>query len=629
MPIPVQDTLIEHVGNGVTTVFSYPFTILSSDDLKCRVDGALVTTGFTVSGVGSRTGGSVTFSSAPASLASVLLYRQVSLDRETDYQENGDLLASVIDDDFDRAWMAIQDLSALNERSLRVPVGEVLNELPAEADRDGYLAFAGGVPVLIEAPSASDASALALNLASTSDASKGAGMVGFIQSGAGAVARTVQSKARETVSVKDFGAVGDGDTDDTAAIQSALTAVGNAGGGKVLIPKGSYIFSALTVPAKVRLVGDGLDATYLKTSTTGTAITLTTSVSHGCSVEQLTLQQTGSVQGKGIAGTDVYWFSTEFVRVTGFVDNLYFSKAIYHTHKRLLSENSTNGVNYYGAAGAWNTDWFNNVLTFDTCRFSSCTVTGVSIKGCEVVFINPDFSGMTNANAIGLKVYGDASGSRAHGVSIITPYVESTDIGFSFSYANVTLDGGFIQGGPSSGASAYTSIIDADESIIRWNGKPRDQDYFDCGWRLTNNSELACQSTLSGSVKASNTVDATSFAGFTFQGTFTATLTGCTTAPTVTGRYCVNNGQVTITIPANTATSNTTACTVTGLPQSVWPARDQFSSGSYIDNGIEVLGALRVSSSGAVVLSKGAYGTAFTNIGTKGHREISLSYMLS
>jgi len=68
----------------------------------------------------------------------------------------------------------------------------------------------------------------------------------FLQSGTGAVARTVQSKLRDVVSVKDFGAVGDGVTDDRAAFQAAVTAVIASGRGTVCVPEGTYLINGTT-----------------------------------------------------------------------------------------------------------------------------------------------------------------------------------------------------------------------------------------------------------------------------------------------------------------------------------------------------------------------------------------------
>ena len=64
----------------------------------------------------------------------------------------------------------------------------------------------------------------------------------YTPAGTGAVATTVQSKLRETVSVKDFGAVGDGVTDDTTKIQAAFSKV-KATGGDLIFPPGIYKIS--------------------------------------------------------------------------------------------------------------------------------------------------------------------------------------------------------------------------------------------------------------------------------------------------------------------------------------------------------------------------------------------------
>lgn len=86
------------------------------------------------------------------------------------------------------------------------------------------------------------------NTTYTLPTSTGSSLVGHIASGTGAVARTAQSKLRDVVSVKDFGAVGDGITDDTTAINLAFVAfkkaVAAGAGSKLVFPEGVYKVTA-------------------------------------------------------------------------------------------------------------------------------------------------------------------------------------------------------------------------------------------------------------------------------------------------------------------------------------------------------------------------------------------------
>lgn len=179
MPISSQVPIIGYVANGVTKSFAFPFAILSADDLKVKAGADVVTTGFSIAGVGDRDGGSVTFTDAPASLTPIILYREVTLDRTTDYQENGDLLAIVLDDDLDRIWMALQDQLLLSDRALRSPLGETLQQLPPASERALMaLAFdAAGNPIVVRGTN-DGGSALALDLMDTAPG-KGAALVGY------------------------------------------------------------------------------------------------------------------------------------------------------------------------------------------------------------------------------------------------------------------------------------------------------------------------------------------------------------------------------------------------------------------------------------------------------------------
>ena len=101
--------------------------------------------------------------------------------------------------------------------------------------------------------------------------STGSTLIGTTNGGIGSVTRTVAAKLNDIVSVKDFGAVGDGIADDTAAIQAAINYAISSGGICLNIPKGTYIVSSTIALAGLNntfIYGDGQDNTIIKTNAT-------------------------------------------------------------------------------------------------------------------------------------------------------------------------------------------------------------------------------------------------------------------------------------------------------------------------------------------------------------------------
>ena len=215
------------------TSFTYTFRVLEATDMDVYQNGALLASGYTVNDVGVNTGGTVTLAVGVPVGQIVSLVLAMPLDRTTNYQNSGDFLASDVNADFDKIYIgAIQNENWI-DRGLRLQEVEptIAMTLPLKADRVGkYLAFdaSTGLPIATAGTGTTGDSAL----------------VTYDPAGTGAVSTSVQAKLRETVSVKDFGAVGDGVTDDTTAIQAAINYVIK---GTIIFPDstGSYQTTAV------------------------------------------------------------------------------------------------------------------------------------------------------------------------------------------------------------------------------------------------------------------------------------------------------------------------------------------------------------------------------------------------
>jgi cytoskeletal protein CcmA (bactofilin family) len=102
-------------GNGSTTVFAYNFKIFDQDDLTVILRSSTgvettqtITTHYTVSGVGSASGGNVTFGSAPASGVTVVILREQPLTQGLDLVANDPFPSASFEDQLDKLTFMVQ-----------------------------------------------------------------------------------------------------------------------------------------------------------------------------------------------------------------------------------------------------------------------------------------------------------------------------------------------------------------------------------------------------------------------------------------------------------------------------------------------------------------------------------------
>jgi len=137
MTVSTTANRIQYTGNGVTVSFSFPYLFYADTDLTVYLDDAVQSAGYTVSGEGSPSGGSVLFSAAPSVDVIVTIERTVALSQGTDFEDFDGNPADVTEKQFDLVVMMAQQNADAVVRSLKFAptvVGSITGSLPQPDD---------------------------------------------------------------------------------------------------------------------------------------------------------------------------------------------------------------------------------------------------------------------------------------------------------------------------------------------------------------------------------------------------------------------------------------------------------------------------------------------------------------
>ncbi len=220
---------VHYVGDGAETEFPFAFTIFKARDLAVYLDGAPTASGFGVAIEEADGGGTVIFERAPKNGTTITLRRSLAIAAPVSFSQGGPITAKALNHGFNFLTTACRDLQARAASALHYPLGEPAPNAtlpPASARRGQLLKFdSAGAPGLLD-PAELDPD--------TDTSINDSGDLDYLAHSQ-AVTRPTEARLRERLSVRDFGAAGDGSTDDTTAFRDAL-----ANAQAVFVPPGSY-----------------------------------------------------------------------------------------------------------------------------------------------------------------------------------------------------------------------------------------------------------------------------------------------------------------------------------------------------------------------------------------------------
>lgn len=229
-----------YVGNGVATDFPFTFKVWKKNQVSVFIgDGRYDSDVSGQCGIEiTSTGGTVKFPVAPAAGVVIAIRRKMPYTQEDDYRNGTRFDSEEVEDRFDQDCAERQDLKLDIERSIKVP--ETAASSGTDLVEDLMQAQHDVLTALAEAGDVTGASRV-------------------VSSGALAP-RSLSDRFADIVNVRDFGAVGDGETDDTAAIALAAAA-----GGTLFFPRGTYVLSqdadfdglagGMSGPGEIRFMG--------------------------------------------------------------------------------------------------------------------------------------------------------------------------------------------------------------------------------------------------------------------------------------------------------------------------------------------------------------------------------------
>ena len=221
--------------------------------------------------------------------------------------------------------------------------------------------------------------------------------------------------------VMDYGAYGDGTTDDTDAIQAAIDAAGAAGGGEVYIPEGTFRFgTALTVDSdNVTIRGAGMNASILYADTTSNPSGIVIDEASHCTVRDLQVKgvvATGAGERSGIIVRGGSYNTVAYCKVDSCDDR---GIALHYESDDDYSRGSFNRA-IYNIVSRTTEGTAIEVMRSDSCIVQGNMIDdllysgdchGIRVAGCTQTLVSDNVVNANNANAKGITVQGYSGAS--------------------------------------------------------------------------------------------------------------------------------------------------------------------------------------------------------------------------